>query len=59
MGVGIGIERRVHALEDALNGWPDHALTCLLVAVALFLLFVAWRATALEKAIVAGWVVFP
>lgn len=56
---GVGIERRFHQMEQALEGWPDAALSWLLVGVALFLLFVAWRGSAIEKAIIAGWVVFP
>lgn len=58
-GQGIGIGQRLHAFEQGLEGWPDRALSCLLVALAVALLIIAWRATALEKAIVAGWVIFP
>ena len=56
---GVGIGRRLHQFEHALSGWPDRALSCLLVGLALVLLLIAWRGSALEKAIVAGWVIFP
>ena len=59
MQQGVGIGRRLHAFEQALEGWPDRALSCLLVGLALVLLIIAWRGSALEKAIVAGWVIFP
>lgn len=56
---GLGIERRFQQMQTALQGWPDSALTWLLVGLALALLIIAWRGSALEKAIVAAWVVFP
>lgn len=59
MSSGLGIAGRFHALEQALEGWPDTALTWLLVGLALLLLLIAWRGKAMEKAIVAGWVIFP
>lgn len=56
---GVGIEQRFAQMQTALKGWPDSALTWLLVGLALALLVIAWRGTALEKAIVAAWVIFP
>lgn len=46
-------------LRRWLSGWPDSALTVLLLALALVIIVVALRAGPLHKAIVAAWVLFP
>ena len=55
----MGIGRLMKRLETALEGWPDGALTAALIVAAVLLVWVALRATAIEKAVVAAWVFFP
>lgn len=56
---GMGIETTYHRFEDMLMGWPSGALTLVLLALAFVLIVIALRASALEKGIVAAWVLFP
>lgn len=46
-------------LDTWLGGWPSGALTVLLLVLAALLVLIAVRATPTQKAIVAGWVMFP
>lgn len=56
---GLGIKRWFDQLEAAMEGWPDSALTIFLLIAAAFLILVALRGHALEKAIIAAWITFP
>jgi len=53
------LHRAYTDVEGRLAGWPDGALTALLVLVALALLAVACWAGPVEKAVIAAWVLFP
>lgn len=55
----MGIEATFKRVETWLKGWPSGALTCVLLIVAVVLVVIALRATALEKALVASWVILP
>lgn len=55
----MGIARLMRRFEAALEGAPNSVLTLLLVVAAVVLVWVALRATAIEKAVVAAWVFFP
>jgi hypothetical protein len=55
----MGIEAAFNGLQDWLTEWPDTALTLVLAVLALVLIVIALRGTAMEKAIVAAWVMFP
>lgn len=46
-------------LEQRLSGWPDKALTLLLVVLALLILIAAFNAPTTLKAIIAAWVIAP
>lgn len=46
-------------LNEKLGGWPDEWLTLLLVLIAVFLVFVAWKSSPLTKAVIATWVLLP
>ena len=56
---GLGIKRWFDNLEQAMEGWPDGLLTAFLLIAAAFLVLVALRGHALEKAIIAAWITFP
>lgn len=47
------------ALEQKLQGFPDIALTWILITLAAFLVVVACYAPITVKAAVAAWVMFP
>lgn len=55
----MGIEAGFHRFEQWLQGQPDRVLTAILLLVAAALIVIALRASALEKAVVASWVLFP
>lgn len=55
----MGIQSLWSGFQRWIGGWPDNVLSVVLLATAGVIILVALRATALEKAIVLGWVLFP
>lgn len=55
----IGIESAFRRFNAWLERWPNDVLTWLLLGLALLIVVIALRATALEKAIAAAWLIFP
>lgn len=49
----------IRALDKKLEGLPDGALTILLVALALFALYVAMTGNPTSKALLAAWFIIP
>lgn len=46
-------------LENRLAGWPSGVLTVILLIAAAVLVWIAFRATPLQKAVATAYVVFP
>lgn len=51
--------RLFYGIEKRLEGWPDSLLTVSLLAAAVILVFVALRATRVEKALALAYVILP
>ena len=48
-----------HSFEQSLNGWPDFALTLLLILAGVFCILVGLGAPRWLKLVVLAWVLFP
>jgi hypothetical protein len=46
-------------IEDWLKGWPSGLLTVVLLLAAAVLVYIAFTATPLQKAVACAYVVFP
>ena len=55
----MGIKATFERFEKWLGGWPNSALTVMLLAIAAILIVLAFTAKPMEKAIVLSWVLFP